>query len=370
MNHNFTKIKDLRIFYASHKTGNGTLGSLTWYHNLFFPLKDISQEIIESNQNFDFHLLKVYQLKKEGNLSQLQVEKKKMAVELLKEVKEAKKNKNINVLFTYLWNDLINESFFDEVRNLNIISVNFFCNASYQFHLVDKIAPKVDFCLVPEPVRLINYKNIGANPLYCPMSANPNFYQPDNSISKMHDIAFVGTRYADRYKYIKKAFQVSHNIKVAGKGWEQKEMNATKKFINNLSLKFTGKGRLPSRLFLGLIDDKKMFQLLNASQIILGFTKVWTNNLENTIHQVRLREFEVAMLKCFYVCERNEFISEFYEEDKEIILFDSDDEFSDKLKFYLNNPSLRLQVANNFYERALKEHTSQSRFSEVFKKIL
>ena len=87
--------------------------------------------------------------------------------ELLKEVKEAKKNKNINVLFTYLWNDLINESFFDEVRNLNIISVNFFCNASYQFHLVDKIAPKVDFCLVPEPVRLINYKNIGRNSKVC-----------------------------------------------------------------------------------------------------------------------------------------------------------------------------------------------------------
>jgi hypothetical protein len=73
---------------------------------------------------------------------------------------------------------------------MGICTINWYCNASYQFELVEEIAPAYDYCLVPEKFWLDDYRRVGANPIYCQEAANPNTYKPYD-LPKSFDVTFV-----------------------------------------------------------------------------------------------------------------------------------------------------------------------------------
>lgn len=71
----------------------------------------------------------------------------------------------IDVLFTYFYNACVVPEVIREIRSLGIVTINWFCNASCQFHLVTDIPPAYDYCLVPEKFRLEDYRKIGTRPI-------------------------------------------------------------------------------------------------------------------------------------------------------------------------------------------------------------
>ena len=154
----------MRIFYAAPRTANSAVqGSQIWYRNLFLPLQDLGHELIP----FDFPLAEHYlrqDFTRPENQEFLDRERPRLEAELLRQVERVHTEEPLDLFFSYFSTGLCRPDAIRAVRDLGIPTMNWFCNGSYQFYLVEELAPAYDFSLVPERFRLEDYRRVGAHP--------------------------------------------------------------------------------------------------------------------------------------------------------------------------------------------------------------
>jgi spore maturation protein CgeB len=79
-----------------------------------------------------------------------------------------------------------------------------------------------------------------------------------------------------------------------------------------------------------------------------------------------MRNFEIPAAKGFQLCERSAVVQELFEEDREIVLFESTEELVDKVRYYLRCNSAREAIALAGYERIVRGgHSLADRMREV-----
>jgi glycosyltransferase involved in cell wall biosynthesis len=76
------------------------------------------------------------------------------------------------------------------------------------------------------------------------------------------------------------------------------------------------------------------------------------------------RSFEIPACGGFMIHERNHEIQSFYEEDKEIVLFDDENELVEKIQYYLNNPDLRKAISMAGHRRCVPAYSYDERMRE------
>src|SRR4051812_40385381 len=201
-------MRQLRIFYASDSTPNpwfkGVVSNL-WRANLHDSLVDLGHEVVE----FDYDLTQVFRNLDPAVPRQaefIRVNRPRASEELLRQIKAAHATKPVDVFFSYFFDACVLPETIDAIRALGITTVNWYCNAAHQFHLVREISPHYDWCLVPEKFRLPDYQAIGARPLYSQEGANPTIYKPYD-LPVEFDVSFVGQAYGDRPAYIEHLLQ-------------------------------------------------------------------------------------------------------------------------------------------------------------------
>ena len=82
--------------------------------------------------------------------------------------------------------------------------------------------------------------------------------------------------------------------------------------------------------------------------------------------QVRLREFEATMAGAFYLTGWIEELADLYEIGKEIVCYRSRAELTDLARWYLAHDDAREAVRRAGHARALRDHTWQRRFEDLF----
>jgi spore maturation protein CgeB len=254
----------------------------------------------------------------------------------------------------------------DEIHTLGITTVNWFCNASYQLHLVREIAPRYDACLVPEKARLADYTALGARPVYCQEAANPRFYAP-RGVPVEFDVAFVGQCYGDRPDHVLFLRENGVDVRVWGARWEHHVAWPSRNPLKRLLAKPRG---LPPRAVGGVLSDEEMVALFSRSKITLGFATCGDTHLErDRVVQVRLRDFEVPMSGGFYLTEYQPELEEFFEIGREIECWRSRGELLEKIRHYLAHDDERDKIRLAGRKRCLSEHTWQRRLAAAFAEL-
>ena len=118
--------------------------------------------------------------------------------QIVDEVRTAHRNCPVTLFLCYYYNSHFEPSGFDDLHRLGITTVNFYCNSVHQFNLVDQIASRVQFSWHAEKHAREKYRNIGANPVWVQMGADPNICRPIAHVPRSNKACFVGQRYADR----------------------------------------------------------------------------------------------------------------------------------------------------------------------------
>jgi len=72
---------------------------------------------------------------------------------------------------------------------------------------------------------------------------------------------------------------------------------------------------------------------------------------------LNLRAFELASCGVFQLLQRVPSVGEFFEEDKEIVCFDTQEDMLNKIRFYLTHEADRQRIAHAARERVLRDHT-------------
>ena len=293
----------MRIFYAAPGTAHQTClpESRVWYYNLYLPLSDLGYELVTFG--YDYAPL----TQNWGPAFPQQREfiarnRPRFGEELLRQVRAAHAQKPFDLFFSYFYSAYVEPDVIREIRAMGIVTVNWYCNASYQFHLVEEIAPAYDYCLVPEKFRLDDYRHIGAHPIYCQEAANPNIYKPYDLLQE-YDVTFVGQKYGTRPMYICALLDASIDARVGttlATGWDQRATLAARGEAGQgdaLGAKIPRRYEVPLERCGPPLSDDELVRMYSRSKISLGFSAVAALPKDGSpaIKQVRLRDFEAPM---------------------------------------------------------------------------
>ncbi len=381
----------MRIFLSLSPSGNASVpSSQTWLHNLYEPLLDLGHEVYLLRIDEAAKYLKAKKTTKKF--------KEKFSEYLLKTFKEEHKKRRFDFFLSYLTDRNIFPEVIDEIKKIGVPTANFSCNNTHQFYLTKNIAPHFDYNLHSEKDAGEKFREIGANPIWFQMAANPKYYHPINT-EKIYDVSFIGGNYAKRSYYIWHLLENNVDVHCFGPNWL---VNKPIPFIRNFvresrrnfdviktlfALSAEKRSRYSSKIalydfnkqmrkkyknhFNYPISDDEMIKLYSQSKISLGFLEVFDNHDSSSItkQHLHLREFEAPMCGALYFTNYCEELTEFYEPDKEVIVYRNEHELLDKVEYYLSHSEDAERVRQAGYKRALECHTYQKRFEDLFNKI-
>lgn len=290
----------------------------------------------------------------------------RLTAELLRQIETTHAASAVRLFFSYFYDACVEPSALDRIRSLGITTVNWYCNASYQLHLVREISPRYDFCLVPEKFRVADYVALGARPVYCQEAANPAVYHPCD-VAQEYDATFVGQCYGERADLVKWLRREGVDVRVWGPRWEY---HVSPRSRNPIRRWLGTRIALPRHAVGGTLSDTELVKMYSRSKINLGFSTCGeTHRGSERVVQIRLRDFEVPMSGGFYLVEHLEELGEFFELGSEIETYRSREEMLDKIRFYLRNDAARERIRLAGRARCLRDHTWQHRLETVFREI-
>lgn len=233
----------------------------------------------------------------------------------------------------------------------------------------------------------------GANVLFNPYAANPYFFMPHYE-SEIEKIAFIGTPYGSRVNMlniltanevnvslysnpsstvqmgtnsqrIQDYFSPAYNLLRFGIG-RRVIWGAIKQKAQGTNLLDINSDHLERWPAVGLEDLSKLYS--NYALSLASTAARNTGVLKNPVNIVNLRSFEIPMSGGLQICSYFDELADYFEEDKEILFYRTEEEFIEKTKFYLkpDNKNIRMSMKKEARKRAENEHTWFSRFKKVF----
>jgi glycosyltransferase involved in cell wall biosynthesis len=314
----------------------------------------------------------------------------------------------VDLFFGYFYASVVYPETLDLVRKSGVPTVNFSCNNVHQFDLVRDIAAHFDLCVVPEQAAQADFRSVGARPVRVQLAANPRVYHPLPE-PRLYDVTFVGQRYADRAELLQHLYSNGVAVKAWGAGWQARKRLDVAQLKAGLALvedeRLDGVRRLvaqrlrrlsagshglkvascdrpdqPKGLAAESVDtsafgaprllQRDLVRMFSQSRLSLGFATAGdSHRAEKRLTHLRLREFEAPMSGALYLTEDQPELAEYFTPGQEVLTYSDRDDLLDKARFYLAHQELAERIRRAGHERALREHTWQDRFKELFAEL-
>lgn len=198
---------------------------------------------------------------------------------------------------------------------------------------------------------LQRYKMLGQTlSFFIPSAFEPRFHRPiPNSESKLgakqFEISFVGTYDYSRDRFLE-ALDWNH-LYVWGDRWKR----------------YSDFGKHKAHIIPHAVYFPDFADILSHSKITLGLLR------EEAQDRHTQRTFEIPACGSLQIAPRNDEILSFFEENKEIICFETLEELQDKVSFFLKNERERERIAIQGHQRVLNSgHTYLDRVNTMLEK--
>lgn len=163
-----------------------------------------------------------------------------------------------------------------------------------------------------------------------------HFLYRDFHLSRIYDVAFIGQCYGKRPFLIEELRKRGVNVLTFGRGWPNSKR----------------------------LSQSDVIKTYNQSKII--FNSFITS--KDTIG-INGRDFEATGCGSLSVTQGISEIKKFFIPGKEIITYTDLDDAAKKIRYYLAHDEERKMIARAGHERALRDHTYEKRFNEIFKTV-
>ncbi len=252
------------------------------------------------------------------------------------------------------------------------------------------IAPFYDLVWLTSGGTKYLFDKRNCNSIFLPYAANPYINRGEETEI---GIGFVGSPYGSRANTINSLSQNGINVFCHCKRPESRLSMANKKkhkYKLSVALKMLQypqgrkliRGAIVNRFkpmselieseFLH-IEDSVPFELLypTYAKYSLSLSMPEARNtgvLKKPLFGVPLRSFEVPMAGGILFCRRTLELLEYFEDEKEAVFFDSEEEMIAKAQYYLSpdKQSIRNSIRSNAVRKAEANHTWWNRFTKIF----
>lgn len=187
----------------------------------------------------------------------------------------------------------------------------------------------------------------GQKVIYVPFGYEPTMHYPEGPITDAErlrfqsDVLFIGGADSDRYPILRRVATLSEvNLHLYGGYWQRDPVLRP--------------------FYRGFAYGRDYRLAMSGTRIALCLVR--RANRDGHV----MRTFEIPACGAFMLAERTEEHLSFFEEDREMVCFGSDDELLDKARYYLAHNDRRQQIAEAGYRRArTANYTYQDRLQEI-----
>ncbi len=372
----------MRVFQVIESSTNTHLAAnQTWRRNLYEPLVEMGVDVVLFPAEEGRKAMESGGLTLRASFSQ----------KLLDVFHSEHSRQPFDLVFTYLMDGMVEPGILDDIRLSGVPVCNFSCNNIHQFDLVDELSPHVDFCLHAERDAREKFLKIGANPFWWPMASNPRYFKP-YLLERTIPVSFVGMNYALRARYIDHLLSHGVEVHAYGPGWQHGTSSAWRsqakraKYLllsalsGSTEAQYRASANLADHDFRRLlaqkypsnvhppVSDADLVFLYSRSQISLGFLEVYESHDASrpVTRHVHLREFEAPMSGALYCTGYSEELACYFEPDKEVLVYRTEDELLEKVKYYLGHLQEADLIREAGHRRAVQDHTYIRRYEQLF----
>lgn len=220
------------------------------------------------------------------------------------------------------------------IRNEGIALATWTTDDSFKFPMVSRfIAPYYDAISTTYDYRVADYQAAGIKGVYLTQwAANTHWLKPPQPASECkYAVSFVGTKFGPREEMVKQLQSAGVQITCFGYGWPN-----------------------------GPVQMNDIPEIMRDSVISLNFSAGFMSSNGNDF-QIKARTFEVPGAGGFLLTEDVPGLASVYKLGKEIDVFRSLDQLTEKCHYYLANPEIRDCIAQAGFERTAREHTYEAR---------
>lgn len=271
---------------------------------------------------------------------------------------------------SFLWADkqeYLTASLLEQIRSSGTVTIHYnpdpYYSLGYKQTLhTDAALASYDVLVVTKRYELDEYSRRNtAKLIYSPLGFDVVGHRRATTVLPEYrsDMSFIGGWEPRRESLILAASAPDRSIKVWGYGWrmaQQSRMNPLRALrlgrSTNSQRPYFGSRRSElsamvqdTAEFLGEIYEDAYSAAVAGSSISLGFLR------EICPDQHTTRSFEIPAMGGFLLADRSDEHREFFEEGKEAEFFHGEDEFLEKIRFYLAHDSARRKIAEAGYQR-------------------
>ncbi|MFN8775026.1 MAG: glycosyltransferase [bacterium] len=249
-----------------------------------------------------------------------------------------------DIVLAQSWSTLLDPTGFDAARRLGALVINLSLDDRHQYRgRRDRfgwsgtlgLVGHIDLALTAAPECVHWYEAEGCPALYFPEASDPDIFHPIAGLPKSYEVSFVGGCYGIRKRTVDALRRAGIQVAAFGSGWEG-----------------------------GRIDNEAMVRLFAQSRVVLG---VGTIGHCTDFYALKLRDFDAPMSGSAYLTHDNPDLAGLYDIGRDIATYRDVDECVDRARALLADDDARERMARAGRERALRDHTWDRRFGELFR---
>lgn len=297
-----------------------------------------------------------------------------MNAELLQVVQETKPD----VLFCQIFTEEIKKETIAYITtHTSTKTINWFGDDHWRFHIYSKTwAPVFSLVATTDAATVPLYQRMGVRVALTQWAVNPYRYRLATSglVDVGNKITFVGQKYGVRGQYRSALIKAGLPAQFFGAGWDgepipfETMLHIFSHSAINLNFTESPHGQFAERIkLLGKLFFKKeqgklklnLTQALENARAFPGYQR----------RQIKGRIFEVLGCGGFLITGRADHLEDYYQPNKEIVVFDSFENLIELCQHYTQQPTERVRIAEAGYQRTMRDHTYEQRFKALFKAL-
>lgn len=303
-----------------------------------------------------------------------QIMKKEGQEQMNKDLVKKCKEFSPDLVFTFLFEEEIYPETFQKIKDLSKASITWMADDKWRWeNFGKKYCNNFDYVVTTDPKAIEKYESIGyENAILSQWGIDPKIYR-DKNTKKDIDVSFVGRANPWRKFVVKELLRKGIEVECYGFEWEngrvtQEEMiDVFNRSKINLNLSNSVKFNFKYLLDINVSWDSDRSFVRNIYSIF--GPQINTVLSKKRKEDIKARFFEVIGCGGFLLSYGVEYLSDYFDLEKELVTYDSLDDLASKISYYLENDREREKISKNGYNRVIREHTYEKRFARIFKEL-
>jgi glycosyl transferase family 1 len=298
-----------------------------------------------------------------------------MSERLWDQIRTAHAARGLDAVISYCFSSDVDPALIERTVELGVPWINFFCDSTYAFDLVEALARVTSLNWFPERAAAPLYRAAGRPVLCRPYAMNPAALPEAISEGAEHALGFVGAPTGNRVLRLAGLRLFGCRTEVRGEGWQRTNAAPARPRPRPPRTDRRARGRLGERILVRALmplvrgrgrplTDDEMAPFLSRCRVVLGLNE--GRDIQGIYRSyLKLRDVEFPGYGCCYLTQHNEDVAHAFEVGREVLTFRHVAEAASLVRRSVRHPEAARAMGQAARRRVLAEHTWAARLLEL-----